>query len=249
MEQKLSISSTLEKFSLIHNIPVQFSLDGRRVIQFKFPTIKELTSEINLRMFIGLMSMTEEKLKEMGIKLLVKPDSYGALAYGLLFNEIYAPIISYYLLKYIDKSEIKNKEIYVAEEKVNSAEINYIIENIMISIGKKEYAEPDEQTEKELEENPIMAKILAAQKEAEEKLNKIKQKKAKNSGKGYTIEEIMLAISYELGLSIEYLLNLNYFAVIWYFGFVSKVDAHKLNQMILSSGMSKQKSYSYWLNK
>jgi hypothetical protein len=45
------------------------------------------------------------------------------------------------------------------------------------------------------------------------------------------------------------LLNKTYFSLIWHFGFVSRVDAHKLNQMILSSGMSKQKSYNYWLNK
>jgi hypothetical protein len=249
MEQKLSISSTLEKFSLVHNIPVEFSINGGRIIRFKFPSIMEMTTEINLRMFIGLMSMTEEKLKELGIKLLVKPDSYGALAYGLLFNENYSSIISHYLLKYIDKSELKNKEIYVANERVTAAEINYIIDTIMISIGKKEYVVENKEEEKELEDNPIMAKILAAQKESEEKLNKIKQKKAKNSGKGYTIEEIMLAVSYEFGLSMDYLLNLNYFALVWYFSFVAKVDAHKLNQMILSSGMSKQKTYNYWLNK
>jgi hypothetical protein len=248
MEQQFNINTTFNRFSLVHNLPVEFSINNRRSITFSFPTIKEATTDLDLRLFIGMLSLTEEQIKEFKIKLLVKPDNYGALALGLLFDESHSSIIAKYLIKYIKNAEFKEKTIFIKNEKVLAKELDYIIEALMISMGRKPYVEEDVEN-KEIEENPIMAKILAAQKEAEEKLNRTKQKKAKNSGKGYTIEEIMLAISYELGLSIEYLLNLNYFAVIWYFGFVSKVDAHKLNQMILSSGMSKQKNYSYWLNK
>jgi hypothetical protein len=249
MEQQFSISTTLDKFTLVHNLPVEFSINNRRNIKFRCPTIKESSTELNLRLFIGALSLTEEQIKEAGIKLLVKPDSYGALGLGLLFDPVYGPLIAQYLVRYVEKAEYKDKTLYIDNEKILSYELNYIIDTIMVALGRKQYEEKEEDEEKIAETNPMMAKILAAQKETEEKLNKIKQKKAKKSGKGYTIEEILLAVSYEFGLSAEYLLNLNYFALIWYFGFVAKVDAHKLNQMILSSGMSKQKSYSYWLNK
>jgi hypothetical protein len=59
----------------------------------------------------------------------------------------------------------------------------------------------------------------------------------------------VLAICYEFGFNTKEVMNLNYFGVVWYFSYVGKVDAHKLNQQILGSGMSKQKNYSYWLNK
>jgi hypothetical protein len=249
MEQQFNIRTSLDKTGLIHNLPIEFFINNRRPIKFKCPTIKDSLTELDFKSFVGLLSLNPEQIKENNINLLVKPDNYGNLAIGLLFDENYSKYIVGYFLKYIDKSEYKDKTLYINDVKVISQELNYIVETIMISVGRKEYKEDLNEDKKIEEENPIMAKILAAQKEAEEKLNKIKQKKAKNSGKGYTIEEIMLAVSYELGLSMDYLLNLNYYALIWYFGFAAKVDAHKLNQMILSSGMSKQKSYSYWLNK
>jgi hypothetical protein len=125
-----------------------------------------------------------------------------------------------------------------------SYELDYIIDKILISIGQKNFEEEEKTNEEKLD--PVMAKILQAQKESEEKLKKSKQKKSEG---GLSIEQIMLAVTYEFRIPSKDLLELNYFGVIWYFSYVGKVDAHKLNQMILSSGMSKQKSYSYWLNK
>ena len=79
--------------------------------------------------------------------------------------------------------------------------------------------------------------------------SKIVKVKAKKSTNNITVEQIMLAVTYEFGITPKDLLDSNYFSLVWYFSYVGKVDAHKLNQMILSSGLSKQKSYSYWLNK
>jgi hypothetical protein len=62
MEQQSTISSTLEKFSLIHNLPIEFSLQNRRVIKFTCPTIKELTSEINLK-FLWVISFYQKRRK------------------------------------------------------------------------------------------------------------------------------------------------------------------------------------------
>ena len=248
MEQQFNIRTSLDKTGLIHNLPIEFFVNNRRPIKFKCPTIKDSLTELDFKSFVGLLSLNPEQIKENNINLLVKPDNYGNLAIGLLFDENYSKYIVGYFLKYIDKSEYKDKTLYINDVKVITQELEYIVETIMISVGRKQYKEDVSEQKKVEEENPIMAKILAAQREADEKLKKKKQKQ-KSGGKGYTIEEIMLSVSYELGFSMDYLLNLNYYALIWYFGFAAKVDAHKLNQMILSSGMSKQKSYSYWLNK
>jgi hypothetical protein len=62
------------------------------------------------------------------------------------------------------------------------------------------------------------------------------------------IEEILLAISYEFNVSFEELLNRNYYSIIWQFGYVGKVDSHRLSQIILGTGNSKSRNYSYWLS-
>jgi hypothetical protein len=246
MEQKLNIKTTLQKLSLIENIPIEFSIDNRRTIAFTCPSIYDLTCDLDVKVFISVISLTPEKLEELKITVNFDTSNPGKIIQGFMSLSNYGPILIKYFLKYIKNSTVSENAIYVGEEKVLSYELEYISNAIHIAVGQKTFQE-DENSKAELDD-PVLGKIIKAQKEAEEKLRQIKNKKAK-SKKGYSIEEIMLAVSYEFGFSIKDLLNKTYMGLIWYFGFVSKVDAHKLNQMILSSGMSKQKNYNYWLNK
>jgi hypothetical protein len=244
-QQTYRINSTFDKMSLIHNTKVQFSVNDRRVIEFRFPTVKETLGDLQFKVFLGIIILTPEEIKKRDLKFNFKIEKVGDLIQGLIASRDYFKNIVPYLLKYITNSEYKDAGIYVDNEKIMSYELNYIVEKILISVGQSTFKE-EEKKENIENINPMMANILKAQKESEEKL---KKKKEKNSQGKLSIEEIMLAVTYEFGISQKDLLDLNYFSIIWYFGYVGKVDAHKLNQMILSSGMSKQKSYSYWLNK
>jgi hypothetical protein len=243
-QQTYRINSTFDRMSLIHNVPVQFSINERRVIEFSFPTIRDSLGDIDFKTFLGVISLTPERIKEKDLKLNFIVKIHGDIIQGLIANDDYSKLLVPYLLKYIKNSEYKDKAIFVDDEKIMSYELDYIIDKILISIGQKNFEEEEKTNEEKLD--PAIAKILQAQKESEEKLKKIKQKKSEG---GLNIEQIMLAVTYEFRISSKDLLELNYFGVIWYFSYVGKVDAHKLNQMILSSGMSKQKSYNYWLNK
>jgi len=244
MEQQYNINSTFDKMSLIHNIPVQFSINNRRLLEFKFPTIKETLQSLDFKMFLGAMKLTPEEAKKQNIAVNFKVETIGDIIQILIVDKNYAKILVPFLLKYIKDSEYKENSIFVNNEKVMSYELDYIISCILISLSQKEFEKNEEKID--IEKNPILAKIQQAQKESEEKLKKAKQKKSKGN---LTIEEIMLAVTYEFGINQKDLLDSNYFSLIWYFGYVGKVDGHKLNQMILSSGLSKQKNYSYWLNK
>lgn len=244
MEQQQNINSSFDKMSLIHNIPVQFTINDRRLIEFKFPTIRDNLGDIDFKIFLGIITLTPEKIKEKKINFNFIVEKRGDIIQGLIGNKDYSKLLVKYLLKYIKDSEYKEQAIFINNEKVMSYELEYIIDKILISLGQKNFEEEEKRDEEKI--NPAIEKILQAQKESEEKLKKIKQKKSEG---GLNTEQIMLAVTYEFGITSKDLLELNYFGLIWYFGYVGKVDAHKLNQMILSSGMSKQKSYNYWLNK
>jgi hypothetical protein len=249
MEQKSNIDTSLETSSLIWNLPITFNIDDRRPITFKCPTVKDLFEDKDLKKFIGFVSLTPKKVKESTtLKLPFKYESQGDLIKGLITFTEYGIILAKYFIKYIPDSEYTNREIIVGGEKIISTEFDYIAKAMLVSMNQMPYEEIEIKKEAKKEEiNPIIKDIMEKQKEAEDKLKKIKAKKDKSSG--LKIEEILLAITYEFRLAPDYLLSLNYYGLIWYFGYVGKVDAHKLNQQILSSGMSKQKSYNYWLNK
>lgn len=245
MEQKNKIKTTLEKLSLIENTPIEFSIDNRRPIIFTCPTIKDLITSLDFKIFATIISLNSETVKKFNLKLNFESDTSGKIIQGLLAISEYHSLLSKFFLKYIENSKVENYSIVVNNEKIMSYEFDYIANTMLISLGQKQFEEKQEEVQENLD--PQIAVILKAQQESEKKLKEIKKKK--NSGRGYSIEEILIAISYEFGLKISDLLEKTYFSIIWYFGFVAKVDAHKLNQLILSSGMSKQKTYNYWLNK
>lgn len=243
MEQQSNIRTTLDKISLIYNLPIEFSIDNKRPIKFTCPTISESLSNIDFPNFLGLISLTPEKTKDMKLQFPFAIKDRGDILQGFIYLDPKENILKKYFLKYVEGAEFKDKQMFVNDEKVMSHELKYIADSMLISLGQEEYID---KKEKQLEEtNPIMAKILEQQKKAEQKLKKAKASKDER----LTIQEIIIAVSYEFHMDYEKVLNMSYYGLLWYFGYVGKVDAHKLNQMILSSGMSKQKKYSYWLNK
>jgi hypothetical protein len=139
MEQQYSIKTTFDKMSLIHNVPVQFSINGRRVIEFKFPTIRETLGDINFNSFLGIVLLTPESVKQKKIKLDFIVEQQGDIVQGLLGIKDYAKLIVPYLLRYVKGAVFKDNAIYVDDEKVMSYEFNYIVEKLMIAMSQKSY--------------------------------------------------------------------------------------------------------------
>jgi hypothetical protein len=248
MEQQQTIRSTFEKNALINHLPVEFSLENRRNIKFKYPSIEELLSELDLQLFLTMVGLNKKKIEEAKILVNFPIESRGEIISNFIAYTDYGKVLKKYFKNYIDKCEEKDDGLYVDDLKINSKEYEHIAWVILVSCGAEQVDDKDIGPAKKVEKlTPEMEEILKKQKEAEEKLNRIKQKKAKNSG--FTIEQIMLAITYEFAIPMKDLIKLNYYALFWYFSFVGRVDSHKLNQLIISSGFSKKKDYSYWLNK
>jgi len=255
MEQQLTIKvdTTLEKVGLITNLPIEFSINGKRKIKFRTPILKEYLQDLDFKKFLGVISLTPEKVKQMNLQLRFETKTVGGIIKGFMYLTEYKDLVMNYFLKYIDGSENKNGLLVVADEEVAFYELEYIAKVILVSMYMEKLddtllnkqLEISKEQEKQLSE--VEKKLLEKQKAAEEKLKKAKESKT-SSGKGLAIEEILLAISYEFNVSFEELLNRNYYSIIWQFGYVGKVDSHKLSQIILGTGNSKSRNYSYWLS-
>ena len=120
MAQQFNIRTTLDKFVLIHNLPIEFLVDNRRPIKFRCPSIREVSTDLNLRIFIGLMALDKKQIQELKFKVNINITDYGSLALAFLFDDNYSNIISKYLVMFIQNAEYKNKEIHVNNEKLNS---------------------------------------------------------------------------------------------------------------------------------
>lgn len=256
MEQQLTIKvdTTLEKVGLITNLPIEFSINGRRKIKFRTPVLKEYLQDLDFKKFLGVISLTPEKVKEMKLQLKFETKTVGGIIKGFMYFTEYKDMIMSYFLKYIYAAEIKDGILLVDGEELTYYELEYIVKVILVSMYMEKLddnllnkqLEVSKEQEKQLSE--VEKKLLEKQRLAEEKLRKAKESKSTSSGKGLAIEEILLAISYEFNVSFEELLNRNYYSIIWQFGYVGKVDSHRLSQIILGTGNSKNRNYSYWLS-
>lgn len=255
MEQQSTtkLETTLEKLSIIANLPIEFSINGRRSISVKLPTLKEYITELDFKKFLGVISLTPEKIKDLKLKLNFETKSVGGILKGFIYLTEYKDLLIKYLSRYVLDFQVLEGKVVVKDEELNIEELEYIAKLILVSmymeklddnlLNKKESKEP----EKEL--SPTEKKLLEKQRLAEERLRKAKERKTESSSSGLAIEEILLAISYEFNISFEELLNKNYYSIIWQFGYVGKIDSHKLYQIIFGTGNTKNRNYSYWLNK
>jgi hypothetical protein len=255
MKDKLTFNSNLQPIHLIHRLPIEFSINERRTIRFVVPSLKYSLETLNFNLIISLFNLTPEKIAEYKMKLPFKVTNQSDIMMGLLLLTEYQDLFKIFFEEHIDDFKIHEKKVFVGKDTILASELQYIVEVILVSIGIKQMSEitlqPKTEEDKQIIDKPnsAAARILAAQRKSEERLQKIKAKQRQHKSAGYALEEILLAINYEFNVSMADLFNSTYYGIIWYFGFVGKVDAHKMNQMVLSSGMSKSKKYSYWLNK
>lgn len=85
-------------------------------------------------------------------------------------------------------------------------------------------------------------------KELEAKVQAKKQKQKSNEDQdGQNIlESIMIAVTYEFGFSLEDIMNMNYFTLIWYYSYTGKLHVYRINQQAIASGMVKKINTDYF---
>lgn len=253
MKLNNQIETTYDKTSIILNMPIEFSMDSRRPIRFRLPTIRDFISDLGFKKFISLISLTPESIRDSNIPVNFKVDTWGDLIQGLMLFTDFNTLMTNYFAKFIEKCSIDKSGLVVNETKILSYELEYIAHIILVSLMLVEfdidYTNTKAQAvEKEPELSPTEKAMMLKQKAAEEKLKKAKNKKS-SGGDSLTLEEIMLAVSYEFHKDLETLLDINYFSLIWQFGYVGYLDGHKLQQIMFGTGNTKDKKYTYWLNK
>jgi ATP phosphoribosyltransferase regulatory subunit HisZ len=136
---------------------------------------------------------------------------------------------------------VKNEKLFVGAQLLKLKELQKIEEVLQIIMGQKISTSKDEE-----ELSPEEKRML----ELEEKIKAKKQKQEEEEGKteqdANTIEDIMIAVIYEFGFDLEKIMNMNYFTLIWFYSYTSKLHVYRINQFAIGSGMVKKINSDYF---
>ena len=82
--------------------------------------------------------------------------------------------------------------------------------------------------------------------EAKVQAKKDRKKSMEEKDDQSLIENIMIAVTYEFGFSLEEIMNMNYFTLIWYYSYTGKLHVYRINQQAIASGMVKKINTDYF---
>lgn len=254
-EVKQKIKTNFNIPVILKGGPVVFSIEGRRPIYVKLPTLSDSMESLDFNTFIALLMITPERLKEFKIEFPFETDSQGKIIQGMLQIKEFSTVLKHFLGKYIISSQIKEKEIFLEDEKILSYELEYIANVILIAAGYKFFDENlTSNLEKQMEEekkvsDPVLRELLKKEREAELKLKRAKDKKNNKEASDFKLEDLLITVSHEFNMKLSEVFDLNFYTLIWYYSFVYKIDVHKVHQIAAGNGLLKKgQSYKHWLN-
>lgn len=147
-----------------------------------------------------------------------------------------------HLKKIILNCYFDNGFLFVGEKEITEAEIEKISKLIRIAIGEEKY---EDYSEKEKTLTDEERRLL----ELEEKIKKKKQTQQQAEEKvdsKSVLEDIMIAVTYEFGFTLEHIMNMNYFTLLWYYSYTGKIHVYRINQFAIGSGMVKKINTDYF---
>lgn len=233
---------TFNKIQLLRNRPIQVGRDIADTYLFvQAPTIAQLYDD-NLYFFtIQLLTM---KLENLIVFLKIKNNKLTRkeiINIVLEEAEEKEEILSH-LQKIILNCYFYEGFVVVDNKEITDKEIEKISKLLRISMGEEKYEDYSEQ-DKELtkEEKRLL--------ELEEKIKKKKEEQSEAEGEVKSksvLEDIMISISYEFGYTLEHIMNMNYFTLLWYYSYTGKIHVYRINQFAIGSGMVKKINTDYF---
>ena len=232
------------KIQVLRNRPIKIQRDQEdEYFYVQGPTIGQVYDNELLFFTTQLFTMEHEDLFEyLGIEN--KDYTRIEIINMVIESADKGPEILESMQKIVLDTAFNNGFLFVGDKEMSENEAKKISKLLKIIMGQATYQDSEED-ERELSD---MEKRM---KELEEKIQKKKgqkkQTKAENDKEEKSIlEDIMIALTYEFGFDIEKMMGMNYFTLLWYYSYTSKIHVYRINQFAIGSGMVKKINTDYF---
>lgn len=230
---------TFNRVQMLRNKPIRIARDKEdSYLYVQGPTIGQIYEDEKLFLLSQVLMMEEKELKNF---LQINIDGLDKLSMiTIMLTQFKEKNILLEKIKQIILDlEIVKAKIYINEDILTKKELSRIEEILLIVMGQKR-----ETKEEEHELSPEEKRI----KELEEKVQAKKNKQKSNEEKDEQniMEDIMIGVIYEFGFSLEQIMNMNYFTLIWYYSYTGKLHVYRINQHAIGSGMVKKINTDYF---
>jgi hypothetical protein len=201
---------TFNKIQLLRNQPIQVERENPGTHLFvQPPTISQLYDD-NLYFFtIQLLTVEIESLKNI-LKVKNKKLSRIEIINVILEEADENQEILNHLQKIILGCYFDQNFLCLNEKEITETEINKISKLLKISIGEQKYEDYSEEEKTMTDDEKRLLQLE----------EKIKKKKEAQQGAGKEVdsksilEDIIIAVTYEFGFTLEHIMNMNYFALL-----------------------------------
>jgi hypothetical protein len=201
---------TFNKIQLLRNQPIQVERENPGTHLFvQPPTISQLYDD-NLYFFtIQLLTVEIESLKNI-LKVKNKKLSRIEIINVILEEADENQEILNHLQKIILGCYFDQNFLCLNEKEITETEINKISKLLKISIGEQKYEDYSEEEKTMTDDEKRLLQL-------EEKIKKKKEAQqgaSKEVDSKSILEDIIIAVTYEFGFTLEHIMNMNYFALL-----------------------------------
>jgi hypothetical protein len=201
---------TFNRIQLLRNSPIKILRDDlKSFIYIQGPTIGDLYDDEIYFFSLQLMTMPMEDLQKF-LNVTNKKLTRIEIINIVLKEAEEKEMILQSLKKIILQCDFTDNFLEKNDIEISNEEMKKISRILKVIMGQEKYEEYDGKEEKELTELEIKQKLL------EEKIQKKKktEKPGTESEDKNVLEDIIISLTYEFGLKIEDIMNMNYFTVL-----------------------------------
>lgn len=233
------------QFSVLHllsNEVLKLGLhqDNTKNILIKIPTIIQIHTDLDLSTALNLFMLDDSMLFDNKTNNITRIDF---LNYFLLEsenkNQVFAKTKEFILnLEFVDNVMKVDFVELTNEDLIN------IMEVLKLGFGSINFSQY--KNKKLLEtNNSVLSKDEQRMLDFEKKLQskKLKEKQESKDDGEHSIENIIITVIYEYRLSMQEVLNLNYFTLFWYFKYAMGIHSYRMQNFALPSGAIKTVQY------
>lgn len=249
--------SNINETVLLLNTTIRFNEKDRRAININIPTIGEMLQEAHIHTFLGVINLTKEDIEKQHFNFVI--EDRGDIAIGLMANdESYLTLLFTFFSKYVENLTQNDGFLYIDDVLITSAEIEYIIDVILVGTGYKHYSEiSQEAMQAQKDEADRISKLTPLERKHEETQQRLAAAKARRAqkendnskGEPLTLDRIIVGVMHSFQYKTTDIKNLNYFGLYHLFGIIFKIDQYDIMKQLYANGNLDDKAkLTHWLN-